>query len=239
MADEHLIDNEALSRSLRRLRQETDESELRTALQQVITGTRQLFSATGAGLMLIDDTSMLRFVAATDETGRLLEVRQEEIGRGPCVDALTFDQVTHVTDLADDDRWPELVRDLSEAGVRALLGVPVHAEGIPVGALNVYRDHPAKWSDSEISALEAYSTLIESLLRSAFMAHERGEVVEQLQHALDSRVTIERAVGVLMGRHGVDAVAAFNILRHSARSSGRKVADVAAELLARIPGNPE
>jgi GAF domain-containing protein len=238
MSGYELIDNEALSRSLRHLRQETSEQELRAALERVIAATRRLFSATGAGLMMIDDTSMLRFVAATDEPGRLLEVRQEEIGRGPCVDALTFDQVTCVTDLAVDDRWPELVSELSEVGVRALLGAPVHAERIAVGALNVYRDHPAEWSDSEIGALQAYATLIESLLRSAFMAQERGEVVEQLQHALDSRVAIERAVGVLMGRHGVDAVAAFNSLRHAARSSGRKVADVAAELLAEIPGNP-
>src|SRR5207302_10629403 len=80
MADEHLIDNEALSRSLRHLRRETPQRDLGAALQAVIGAARDLFSATGAGLMLIDDTSMLRFVAATDEPGRLLELRQEEIG---------------------------------------------------------------------------------------------------------------------------------------------------------------
>jgi GAF domain-containing protein len=182
---------------------------------------------------------MLRFVAATDEPGHLLEARQEEIGRGPCVDCLTFDQVVHTRDLAGDERWPALLPELPEAGIHALLGVPIHADGIAVGALNVYRDQPGKWSDNEIAGLQAYGTLIESLLRAALTARRRGELAEQLQHALDHRVAIERAVGVIMGRDNIDAVAAFNKLRAAARSSERKVAEVAAELLAHIPGNPQ
>ena len=237
MADEQLIDNEALDRSLRHLRREASDGELTGALQQVLVATRGLFSAAGAGFMMIDDTSMLRFVAATDEPGRLLESRQQAIGHGPCVDSLTFDRVICTSDLALDDRWPALLPELPEAGVRALLGVPIHADRMPIGALNVYRDRPAEWSDSEIDALQAYGTLIEGLLRTALMAHTRGEMVEQLQHALDHRVVIERAVGALMLRDGTDAVTAFNKLRNAARSSEQKVADVAAELLARIPGN--
>ena len=56
-------------------------------------------------------------------------------------------------------------------------------------------------------------------------------MVEQLQYALDNRVTIERAIGMLMARHDVDAVAAFHLLRQNARSARRKVADVAREIV--------
>lgn len=239
MADEPLIDSTALDRSLRHLREEAGGEALADSLRHVIAATCEVFGATGAGFMMVDDTSMLRFVAATDAPGRLLESRQEEIGLGPCVDSLTFDQIVHTRDLADDERWPALLPELPEAGVRALLGVPIHADGIAVGALNVYRDQPGAWSDSEIAALQSYGTLIESLLRSALTARRRGELAEQLQHALDNRVVIERAVGVVMGRDDIDAVAAFNKLRQAARSSERKVAEIAAELLAQIPGNPQ
>lgn len=205
------------------------------ALQQVLAATRELFRATGAGLMMVDDQSVLSVVAATDEPGHLLEVRQQDTGHGPCVESLTLDRVVTTADLALDDRWPDLVPELPDRGVRAVLGVPVRLDRVPVGSLNVYRDQPGEWDPSEISALEAYGGLIESLLAAALHAHHRGELAEQLQHALTHRVVIERAVGVIMGRHNLGAVAAFNRLRSTARNAGRKVADVAAEILSEIP----
>lgn len=208
------------------------------ALEQVMDATRQLFEATGCGIMLIDDSSLLTAVAATDEPGRLLEVIQEQVGHGPCVDALTFDRTVKASDLGADERWPAL-SELPPIGVRAVLGMPLHADRVPVGSLNVYRDRPHDWTDSEVAALTAYSSLVESVLQTALHARERERLVEQLQHALDHRVVIERAVGVVMGRENINAVAAFNQLRHRARSAQRTVADVAGELLAEIPGNPD
>lgn len=238
MATGDIIDTAALERSLRRLEQEMADADLSDALQRVIGATRELFGASGAGVMMVDDASMLRAVVATDDSGFLLETRQEQHGRGPCVDALTFDKVIWTSDLATDARWPALVPELPEAGVRAVLGLPIHTGRIPVGSLNVYRDQPGDWSPGEINALGAYATVIEGVLRAAFQVQERDELAKQLQHALDHRVIIERAVGVIMGRDGTDAVSAFNKLRDVARSSERRVADVAGELLAQIPGNP-
>jgi GAF domain-containing protein len=209
-----------------------------TGLEQVMNATRQLFAATGCGIMLIDDRSVLAAAAATDEPSRLLEVLQEQVGHGPCVDALTFARTVSTSDLAADERWPAL-KELPGAGVRAVLGVPLHADRVPVGSLNVYRDRPHEWTDSEVTALTAYSSLIETVLQSALHARERERLAEQLQHALDHRVVIERAVGVVMGRQNINAVAAFNQLRQRARSAQRPVADIAGELLAEIPGNPD
>ena len=70
--------------------------------------TQQLFGATGCGIMIVDETSVLAAVAATDEAGRRLEVLQQQVGHGPCVDALTFDQTVTASDLASDGRWPAL-----------------------------------------------------------------------------------------------------------------------------------
>ncbi|HEX4011897.1 MAG TPA: GAF and ANTAR domain-containing protein [Solirubrobacteraceae bacterium] len=209
------------------------------ALKQVLAASHELIRAAGSGIMLVDDESALSAVAATDEAGRRLEVVQQQAGHGPCVDALTFDRTVTSTDLATDERWPMLVPELPDAGVRAVLGVPLHVDRVPVGSLNIYRDHPHDWSESELSALRAYSSLVEGLLGTALRAREREQLAEQLQHALNNRVIIERAVGVIMSRENVDTVTAFNILRRRARSSQRRVADVASELLAAIPGNPD
>ena len=235
VAPNRFIDPEALERSLALLRQRSAEDGLMAALEQVIAATRELFGASGAGLMMVDDQSMLTAVAATDEPGRLLEIRQQEIGHGPCVDSLTFDQVVSTSDLAGDDRWPMLAPELPNRGVRAVLGVPIHVDNVPVGSLNVYRDQPGEWDPSETIALEAYGGLIESLLSTALQARHRGQLAQQLQHALNHRVVIERAVGVIMARQNLGPVDAFNQLRSRARSSERKVADVAADLLAELP----
>lgn len=236
MATAGFIDPATLDRSLAALRAMPAEGGLMATLEQVMAATRQLFDATGCGLMLLDETSVLAAVAATDEPGRRLEVLQQQVGHGPCVDALTFDRTVTTPDMAVDDRWPEL-SELPEAGVRAVLGVPLHAARVPVGSLNVYRDRAHDWTDSEMAALTAYSSLVDGLLQSALQAREREQWAEHLQHALDHRVAIERAVGIVMGRQNVNAVDAFNQLRHQARNERRPVAEVAAELLAEIPGN--
>ncbi len=238
MATESSIDPAALARSLAALRERSLDGGLAQALDHVVAAARELFAASGAGIMLTNDSSGLTAVAATDEPSRLLELGQERVGEGPCVDALTFDQIMTTGDLQADDRWPALLRELPDKRVRAVLGVPLHAGKIPVGSLNVYRDQPSDWDASEAAALEAYAEMVEGLLLSALRAHQHEQLVEQLQHALDHRVVIERAVGVIMGREDIDAVTAFNRIRHEARSAERKVAEVAAELLAQIPGNP-
>ena len=113
-----------------------------------------------------------------------------------------------------------------------MVGIPVAIGGSPVGTLNVYRDAPNDWDDSDIRALRAYGDLIAEIVGAALAAHDHGALAAQLQYALDYRVIIERAVGYLMGSHGLDAVTAFNALRKRARDSQRKVADVAADVLA-------
>src|SRR5579884_1255481 len=186
MTNEDFIDGAALERSLSALRRHTSDEHVAASVKQVLDATRELFSSSGAGLMMLDDGSALCAVAATDAGGRILEERQEQVGHGPCVDAVVLDQVTRTQDLAEDRRWPELVPELPQAGVRAVLGVPVRLSGVAVGALNVYRDQPHDWDASEISALASYSSLIAGVLGAALQAHHHSRLADQLQHALNN-----------------------------------------------------
>ena len=54
-----------------------------------------------------------------------------------------------------------------------------------------------------------------------------SEQVEQLESALERRGTIERAKGILMERHGIDERQAFELMRQQARSSNRRVVELA------------
>jgi GAF domain-containing protein len=222
------IDADALRSSLQRLRQEAFDADVVAVLTRTVNAVNEVFSYSGAGIMFITESGQLAYVAASDEGGRQLEEAQAAAGQGPCYDSYVYAREIVSNDLHTDGRWPDLT---PPAQVRAVAGVPLLLSGSPVGTLNVYRDQPAEWDDSDIQALRGFSGLIAEILATALAAHDRGTVAEQLQYALDYRVVIERAVGFLMGAHGLPATTAFNLLRKQARDSRRRVADVAAEVL--------
>jgi GAF domain-containing protein len=204
-------------------------------LRQAIASMVAVFDVEGAGLMFMADDDALRYAAASDASAHVLERAQEELGCGPCVDSLINDELVSTPDLAADERWPGLAVIVVPAGVRAVLGVPVHLGGGAVGSLNVYYGRPHIWQDSEIDALASFNTVVEGIVGGAVLAHRQERLVSQLQHALDHRVAVERAIGVVMARDQVGAVEAFNRLRRAARSGRRRVSDVADELLASLP----
>jgi GAF domain-containing protein len=207
------------------------ESNIGDVLPHVMSAICGVFGVTGAGLMLVDELSGLRYVAATDDGAEVLEQLQEQAGTGPCVESFVNDAEIVVDDLADDDRWPAISGPLLAAGVRSVLGVPTRLGGGPVGSLNVYGDAARKWDASERDAIRSFNAVIEAQIASALALRHHGRVVEQLQYALENRVTIERAIGMLMARHDLDAVAAFHLLRAEARKSRRKVALIAREIV--------
>jgi GAF domain-containing protein len=176
---------------------------------------------------------VLRYMAASDEPGRMLEAVQEQVGEGPCVDAFLEDGPVLAEDLGADPRWPSAGPLAAGHGVRAVLGVPIDLREGPVGTLNVYAAHRRRWDDSEVAAIRAYTRVIASLLRTAVKAHVSGRAATQLQHALDHRSLIEQAKGILMERRGLDQQAAFEVLRSRARSTRRRLDDVARETVGR------
>lgn len=207
------------------------------AVTRVVSAAALVLDVSGAGLMLLDDHHALRYVAASDDAVGVLEEVQEEAGVGPCVDSLLHDVTVVTPDVTVDPRWPMLHTPLRQTPVRAVLGAPVSIGG-PVGSLNVYSARPSAFDVSDQMAIEAFAKVIEQLLATAVAARTRDVVVGQLEHALEHRVAIERATGLLMGRDGLDAATAFNLLRRRARNGGRKVADVALEVLAGEPFEP-
>jgi GAF domain-containing protein len=207
------------------------DTGLDAALELAVAETDDVFDVDGAGLMLLGGDGVLRYMAASDEPGRMLEVLQEQFGEGPCVDAFLDDAPVPAEHLAADPRWPSVGPLAAGHGVHAVLGVPIDLRDGPVGTLNVYAARPHRWDQSDIAAIQAYSRVIASLLRTAVRAHVSGKAAAQLQQALDQRSLIEQAKGVLMERRGLDQQAAFEVLRARARSTRRRLHDIAREVV--------
>ena len=115
-----------------------------------------------------------------------------------------------------------LVQASARPGPRAVLAVPVELAGGPVGVLDSYRARPHLWDDSEMTAVQAFAGVLGNLLNALAAVQASGRLAEQLQYALEHRVRVEQAKGVLMSRHGLDEATAFARLRRTARSTDRR-----------------
>lgn len=230
------IDSDALASSITGLAELNPVGGgLEEALEHVVEETDRMFAVDGAGLLLITEGDVLRYAAASDERGRFLETIQEQVGEGPCVDAFERDEPTVTADVTGDPRWPSLGPLARQHSIIAVLGVPVSLESGTVGTLNVYSTDRHEWDDGEIEAIQAYARIVASVLRMAAEAHLQGKVAEQLQYALDHRVIVEQAKGVMMEREGLDQRAAFELLRQTARSNRERVIDVARRVVSGEP----
>ncbi|QSR29426.1 transcriptional regulator [Nocardioides sp. S5] len=227
------IDAAALAESLRRLTlSREDNGSVVSALEAVLDACVDLFDVRGAGLLVADEQDMLRYVAATEGPGRILETTEAAAGEGPCTEAFVEARVITTHDVtAEPERWPTLAHAMAAQPVRAVLGTPVRVGGVPVGTLDVYREDAHEWDASEVTALARYAEVIATTLMAAVQAHTAGELARQLQYALDYRVVIERAVGFLMAKESTDPVAAFNALRTAARTRRTKIGVVAEHVL--------
>jgi AmiR/NasT family two-component response regulator len=107
-----------------------------------------------------------------------------------------------------------------------VLASPIPYSEQAVGVVAVFAGEPHPWTEAEREAIVAFTELVALLILNAMEASERGRLAGELQVALDSRVAIEQAKGVLVGRHGLTTRQAFERLRRAARDQRRPLAEV-------------
>jgi GAF domain-containing protein len=225
------IDPADLAESIGTLADLNADGGLAQGLDRVVAAATTLFGADTAGLMLLTKDGSLTAASAFDQQGELAEVAQAQLGQGPCVEAFTRGLPVAIPDLAGDARFDKIAVALRSAGIRGALCVPVEVLGGPIGTLDLFTAIPRAWDDSEVSAAHAYAGVVASLLGSAVAAQASSRLATQLQTALDSRVLIEQAKGVLMASEKLDAQTAFTRLRRQARNTRRPVPEVAREII--------
>jgi GAF domain-containing protein len=216
------------------LRQALDQlADLRTspvsveeALDRVVASADTLFGVDGTVLMLVDRGQVLRNLAVSDPRAALLEELQAEHEEGPCVDAFDDKEPVAADDLSREDRWPAFSPDAARRDLLAVLASPIPYSEQAVGVVAVFATEPHPWTGAEREAIVAFTELVALLILNAMEATERGRLAAELQVALDSRVVIEQAKGVLVGRHGLTTRQAFERLRRAARDQRRPLAEV-------------
>ena len=124
-------------------------------------------------------------------------------------------------------RWPEYAHAAKTAGIRAVAGIPMLAEGSAVGAVNLYDKEPRNWPAEDLRVAAVFANIATGYLVHASAAQQHQRTTEQLHQALSTRVIIEQAKGVLATQRDIDVDEAFLLLRAHARGHGARIHDVA------------
>ncbi len=188
----------------------------------------QLLDASAAGLLLADPRGELQVVAASSEAARLLELFQLQNDQGPCLDCFRSGQPVSAADLtAEADRWPRFAASARQAGFAAVQALPMRLRDQVIGALNLFRAEPGAFGPEAVDVGQALADVATiSLLHERNLRHS-DMLAEQLQAALNSRVIIEQAKGILAERLGLNMEQAFSLLRDFSRNRNLRLSDVA------------
>jgi GAF domain-containing protein len=208
------------------------EMRVEDAIREIVNTTHAMFDVDGAGLMLVNAEQHLRSIAASDDRFAHLEELQIRHQEGPCIDAFEIKDLVGTEDLTDDRRWPQFSEAAVAQRVRAVLASPLPYNQDAVGVVAVLSEQRRPWSAEGELALLAFTDLAALLIASMMQGEQQSELAAQLQGALDSRKVIEQAKGVLMGKQGISARAAYEQLRAQARAERRKLGAVCTEIVA-------
>jgi GAF domain-containing protein len=191
-----------------------------------------VLGVSAAGLMLASPGGALRVVASSSEAMRLVELFELQSQEGPCLDCYRTGEPVAQEDLSDDScRWPRFAPVALEAGFSLVHALPMRLRGQVVGALNLFRTDKGTKDDFDVLAGQALADMATIAILQHRAVLEVQELNEQLNSALNSRVLIEQAKGVLAERLGISVEHAFLRLRAHARSHNLRLVTVAQQVI--------
>lgn len=203
-------------------------------LSQLTTSCADLLDVSSAGLLLADNRGVLHVAAASSERTQQLELFQLQRDEGPCLDCYSSGTAVIVPDMAaEQERWPQFSRAALDAGFKSVHAVPMKLRGNILGALNLFGESVGCLEDSDLDLAQALAHVACVAIVNEKSASDHVTVNSQLQHALTSRIVLEQAKGVIAHAGGLEIDDAFIVLRGYARHHGRKIGEVAREVVNR------
>ena len=209
-----------------------DDFDVVELLTLLVDRCVEILDVSAAGLMLVAPEGDLRVVASSSEAMRVVELFELQSQEGPCLDCYRSGEPVlnqHLDTV--DGRWPNFTPVALEAGFRSVHALPMRLRGAIVGALNLFRTDDGPLDATDVTAAQALADVATIAILQHRAALEAQVVNEQLNHALNSRVLIEQAKGVLAERAGLDMEHSFARLRSYARNNNLQLVDVAQDLI--------
>jgi GAF domain-containing protein len=211
-----------------------DDYDVVDLLQTLVDACRDLLDTTDAGILLADPEGALELISSTSEAADLVEVMQVAAESGPCIESFRSGKHVSLPDVAHaPSEWSEFRRTALENGFAAVEAIPMRLREVTIGTLNLLRSEPGSPPADDLAAARAFADVATIGILHERTVRESEVLSAQLQLALNSRVVIEQAKGVVSFTAGVPIDAAFSLIRAYARQHGLRLSDVAARVVRR------
>jgi GAF domain-containing protein len=213
-----------------------DEFDIVEFLQGLSADAVELLGAETAGVMLADGRGGLRLVASSEERMRVLELFEIQHDQGPCPDAYMTGLTVQASAEEGRRRWPTFAPAAARDGFSRMCAVPLQLRGNTIGALNLFRANDDPFTTDELEVAQAMASVAAIGLLQRRAIDEHSLLAEQLQSALQSRVVIEQAKGMIAQSLSVSVDDAFKALRKWARANNLELTELARRVTTRPNG---
>ena len=204
-----------------------DDYDVINVLDRLVAHAVTLLAVNAAGIMLAGPRGRLQVVASSSEESGWMELLQVQADDGPCAECVRTGKPVTVTDL-DAGRWPQSVAALAgRASYRSVHALPLRLRGRVIGVMGLFHSEPGPLPETDICLGQALADIATIGILQERAVHDAEIVIEQLQAALNSRVVIEQAKGVLARAGSLTMDAAFDRLRRHARGHNLLLGDIA------------
>ena len=196
---------------------------------------RDATGVTGAGIMLMSETTSHGSICTTNNVSELIERLQYDLGEGPCIDAYSNDRPIAEPDLVEPSqpRWTAFTPPAIAAGARAVFGFPLRVGAARLGALNLYCDQAGPLTDEQ----HRDALIAANIAAHAVLLMQAGAPPGALSSELDAggefHWVVHQAAGMIAAQLDTGILDALVRLRAHAFGSGRDLTDVAGEVVHR------
>lgn len=202
-------------------------------LDLLLNRSANVLNAEAGGVMLANVRGELQLLASTDEPARLMELYELARQQGPSVDCYRDGVQVIEEDLSTTKRWPRFAPMAVTGGYRAAFAFPMRLREQTIGTLNLFRAEPGGVAPDDVRVAQAFAHMAAIGILQERAVREARHLAGQLQTALNTRVVIEQAKGVVADRAEVDMGVAYQRLRWYARNNNLTLRGVASDIVSK------
>ncbi|MCW2850062.1 MAG: hypothetical protein JWR90_4036 [Marmoricola sp.] len=205
-----------------------DDYDVVEVLDGLMNTCLELLDVDEAGMLLNDGHGNLQRVASSSEEARLLELLQVQTREGPCFEAVQTGQSIVVHDIEKTrDRWPTFADRATADGFSSVYAFPMRLREATIGGLNLFGSERNALGEQDRVIAKALADVATIGILQQRSLHRSSLLAENLQRALNTRIVVEQAKGILSERGNLRMDETFNLLRSYARSHNVKLSDLA------------
>lgn len=197
-------------------------------LHTLVNDCVEILNMKAGGLMLADGAGNLQLMTSTSEAAAFVEVMQLNAASGPCIDCFKGGVAVSVSDIGDQESpWPEFRSAALAQEFHSALATPMKLRGRVIGTMNLFGASTGEVSARDAAVAQALAAVATISILQERVTREGQLIEEQLHRALDSRIMIEQAKGVIASSLSMSMDDAFGLLRKYARDANLTIRSVA------------